>query len=596
LARALPLPVTGEVEALDDARLVSATHHPTSDGTLKMLRDYVLANAMPRTLRNLNALPSSSSACYELSAARGGVDGFLRQKGLLKSLVFGMMGGSTVRLVTREFGQYCQDSLGTFCLKVIRDNVSSLEDSSSDHAVRCLGVLVLRSERALARSRACALAAPGMKWRVIGVPDALTFIEGTWIRWTSSLLPRKHFDPSGNKYPPSFSALPRGGTFRSLDLSKATDGLSHSAVEEVVRALADAGAMRPSDLTAALRSLGVGGQYTSWKWPGRDTLEPARRGSPMGTPLSFVVLSWINAFATEAFTASVTHGDDAVGYSLCSEELDEYEAAIVDMGGSVNRLKTYASSRGFTLCERVYVHQDTAKGRPVAFCPPPCPPPGIKVPTAAAADQWPLYLRRAERVQKTLFPWLTNSASARLPTCVGGLGFTGRGLKVSRRVRTTLGAACSTNVERLVVDVLEKRTFREKGLFPRLVQQAPRHSGSYYRFRSFFLLDSKWMTIGNHEWKDSVAYADLVGFREGECLRAFSLAGGPMRRVKGAGRPEKTKRRALFRVKPIPRCAPLSVKGGVGALIRLSERLRAQRVRVRPDIASMIRGRTTEEQ
>jgi hypothetical protein len=435
-----------------------------------------------------------------------------------------------------------------------------------------------------------------MKWRVIGVPDALTFIEGTWVRWTSNLLPRKHFDPSGNKYPPAFRALPAGGTFRSLDLSKATDGLSHQAVEVVVRALADAGAMRSSDLTASLRSLGLAGLVTSWKWPGREALEPARRGSPMGTPLSFVVLSWINAFATEAFTASVTHGDDAVGYSLSSEELDEYEMAIVDMGGSVNRLKTYASSRGSTLCERAYVHQGTAKGRSVAFCPPPCPPPGIKVPTAAAADQWPLYLRRAERVQKTLFPWLTNSAAARLPTCVGGLGYTGRGLKVSRRVRCTLGAACSTNVDRLVAEVLEKRTFREEGLFPRPVQPAPRHSGRYYRFRSGFLADSKWKSVGDPMWQESVAYADLVGFREGECLRAFLLAGGRMRRVKGAGRPEKTKRRALFRVRAPPNCAPLSVSGGVAALVRLSERLRAQRVRVRPDVASMIRGRTTEEQ
>jgi hypothetical protein len=596
LSRALPLPVQGEREALESARRVAVDCHPTSDSTLGALRAFILAEARVG-FRTPSVLPSSSSSCFEWPATRGGVDGYLRRQALLAALGLDMMGGNPVRLVSKRFGKWTQDSLGTFCLQKIREWALSggeFFSSADDHVLRCLGVLCLRESRSATRTKACALKAPGMKFRVIGVPNALTFIEGTWSRWSASLLPRKHFVPNGGHFPSNLKDVPLGGTFHSLDLSKATDGLSHQVVEVVIRSLAEAGALRSSELEHSLIGLGVGGYPTMWSAPGvKDWI--ARRGSPMGTPLSFVVLSWINAFATEAFTASVTHGDDAVGYALDPQQIEDYRAVIADMGASVNLTKTFRSQRCFTLCERFYVLRGTTERSPVAFCPPPCPPPGSREPQVASGDQWPLYLRRAERVQKALFPWCSRSPSLRLPTCVGGYGYTGRGLKVSRAVRVRLSAACSRNVPELALEVLERQDFREEGLFPRPLVPRPRDAAGYHRFRKGLLADSSF-SVGPATGSESdVPFRDFVAWREGEVLRTYLSRGGAVRRVGAGGRPERTKRRALFRKSDLPHCRPLSVAGGVGSLERLAARLDAQRVSVRPDVASIIRGRTTEE-
>jgi len=586
---------------------LSGTDYPISDWVKESLRSYILSEAIrgvssvvsgrvnPNNrerigLRTPLILPSSSSACFEWPAARGGVDGYLRHKGGLKSMIINMTGGSTRRLIIKEFGQYCQDSLGTFCLKYISDNIETFEASTNDQVVRCLGVLVLRKEKGVGpRFRACALKAPGMKFRVIGVPDALTFIEGTWIRWTSWLLPKKHFDPAGSGFPRALR-VPPGGKFYSVDLSKATDGLSLEAVEIVIRALSDAGRIRSSDVDAACRGLGVGGFEATWFWGERAQM--ARRGSPMGTPLSFIVLSWVNAWATSAFERSVTHGDDAVGYSWGPHGLEEYSTCIAAVGSAVNLLKTFVSQRSFTLCERHYVLQGTMNTTAVAFCPPPCPPPGVSQPLSASDDQWKLYLRRAERVQKTLFPWSSNTV-LRLPQSVGGLGYTGRGLKVPRKARIRLAAACSRDLPELAKEVLEKRQYREEGLFPKPQRVVPRNSRAFYTFRKIYLTMGRFRDVGHDCYEDTVLFSDLVAFREGEILNYYLLRGGRIRQGEARGRPERTKRRALFRSKVV-NCAPLTVSHGLLALERLNERISAQRVRVRPDIASEIRSRTTE--
>jgi len=496
-------------------------------------------------------------------------------------------------LVVKNYGRYCQDSLGTFCLKTISDGVETLEIPSDDHVVRCLGLLKLRSkaESKNSRFRPVALKSPGMKIRVIGVPDALTFIEGTWIRRTSRMLPKKHFVPNGSGYPERLN-VPPGGTFYSVDLTKATDGLSLEAVEEVICSLSMAGRLRPSDLSAACRGLGVGGFDGVWYWD--ETEQISRRGSPMGTPLSFVVLSWINAWATEAFERSITHGDDACGYSpFGSYAVEEYSECIAAVGASVNRLKTYVSSYGFTLCERYYVLRDTKKHTTVAFCPPPCPPPGVTQPMPASDDMWKSFARRAERVQKTLFPWCPNT-SLRLPQSVGGYGYHGRGLKVPKHARTRLAAACSRDLAVLAKEVLERRQYREEGLFPRPLRAVPRNSRAFNQFRAIYLKMGRFRDVGDEKYETTVLFRDLVPFREGEIFAYFALRGGRLRRGEAKGRPERTKRRALFRTKVPPNCKPLTVTHGYKALERLAARLDAQRVRVRPEIASEIRSRTTE--
>ncbi|QJT93769.1 RNA-dependent RNA polymerase [Erysiphe necator associated narnavirus 37] len=591
LGRGLPLPPKkGMKKALQDAEQVSATCHLTPDWVLERIGDFVRSRTFRKIPVSPRTLPSSTSSCSERSGATGGVDAYLRQLGLetLMDLSFGRLDGRTsYQLAVERFGQFSQDSLGTFCLKRVRESVDQFDSNLHDEHLRCLGLLKLRSMRPQAKCKAVCLRSPGMKYRVIGVPDALTFIEGTWIRWSSNLLPREHFDPSGSKFPKNLDVSHDGGKFYSVDLTKATDGLSHQVVEAVIRALP----LRSSDVNLALRSLGCGGFGTLWDFSGRTMI--SKRGSPMGTPLSFVVLSWVNAFATSAFTASVTHGDDAVGYSENSFEFEEYRDCIEAMGASVNLSKTYVSEHSFTLCERMYVPRRKQR-KSLAFCPPSCPVPGGRVPTSAQAELEPHFLNRSERVQKTLFPWITRNPAVRLPTSVGGLGYTGRGLRVSLSVRTRLAAACSRDVKLLAEEALERSTFRGEGLFPRSLVPSPRRSAAYFRMRSLLIKGDRRLRMGDEIDQERVLLSDFIVYRERSIVRSYLTMGGKMGQAKSVGKPEKMRARALFSKSAPKNVKPLSVAHGLKALEKLSVRILSQEVRVRKDVASEIRGSTTE--
>jgi hypothetical protein len=422
--------------------------------------------------------------------------------------------------------------------------------------------------------------------RVVGVPDALTFIEGDWIRRSCPMLARGHWVVSdGHDGQPSGLRWRQGCEFVSVDLSAATDGLSHDAVGAVIDGLFRGGCIRNSDVALARRSLGLEPQ-TKWTWEGLTWF--AKRGSPMGTPLSFVVLSWLNAWATSAFESARHHGDDAVGRARHSYELDEYELGISLIGGRLNRAKTFVSSSGWTMCEvAAWPRKNTRHGTAV-FVPPPCPPPGLRAPVAADNRVGPRFLRRQERVMRTLFPWCARDPRLRLPACVGGLGYTGRGLAVPASVRSRLALLVSSGTDYLVArNLYGKKPFREGGLYPRPLVPEPSRSREYHLARRLVAQDPLEDPSGV-----PVTVEQLVTFESMLVESQYVLmAGDKLRRRRDAGRPGKTKSNALFRRSDSRRIRPLTVAHGLSSLERWAAKLRNLTVRVFEDVASEIRDR-----
>jgi hypothetical protein len=621
LSRALPRPPKVAVEkALAEHRKMLTSKGTTSEWILRDLQTFVTEAIRPRVRhrRFPVSLPSSSSSCFENSASRGGIDGFLYRVGLategLALLGFWTpeFGDEFPELTLEELAPFTRDSLGQYC-RTRCDNLDrAMSDPGSEdgsEAIRCYGVLGLRAHRARnglgPRARASAIASPGMKVRVVGVPDALTFIEGDWIRRSLFLLPKEHWP--AQRMPRSL-ARRRGeaGTFFSLDLSKATDGLHHDAVRAVIQGLRGAGSLRrDGEYDLALASLGLE-PATIWDY-GKGSQVVARRGSPMGTPLSFPVLSLINAWATRCFKATVVHGDDAVGFaspvkrldgtwSGPTDALDEYELAITSVGGELNRGKTYTSQSSWTACETLArkTHGGKERNGWDFFIPPPCPAPGLAAPVCAEGRTRREFMNRQERVMKTLFPYCARDPRLHLPVEVGGLGYVGRGLRCGRRLRARLGTLVSKGTSYLVSRRLcTKAPFRAEGLYPRPLVPAPKD-----KMRGYYAIEKQFPKVEELQSSSgvSVPVSDLVAYRERLVYREYRLmCGYEDRRRRDGGRPEWTKRSAVFKAMTAgPYAAPLSVRYGVRSLVAFAERCKSLRVTVDPTVASRIPGRTRD--
>lgn len=599
LARALPLPPASVVdEALAAAEKTSREKAPTSGAEEEVLYKFVCSKVSDlkrkKALRNPpKHLPSSQSSCYEWPATRGGVDGFLSALGaaceagwsehdLIRQIV-------PSRLKAADLKPWAQDSLGRYCYNTAQVILApELGPVCEDirEAYRCAGLLALRRHHSetngCPRMRLEGLRAPGMKARVVGVPDALTFVEGSWIRGSAYLMAPGHWyvesGPSGT--PSGLRYCKRGGKWYSVDLTRATDLISHAAIRGIIRGLVAVGLIRKGDESMANRSLGleplIACESKGRKWP-------AKRGSPMGTPLSFPVLSWLNAFAMEAFDNSAHHGDDGVGNSPHAYAFEEYCTAIEMMGGEVNRKKTFISPACWTMCEVACGPTKCGKGRNV-FVPPPCPPPGLKAPVAAEARCGNRYLRRQERVMKTLFPWIVKDPRLHLPVEVGGLGYLGRGLAVGAGVRSRLGALVSRGVDWLFARSLtSKRPFREEGIYPRPLTLDPAKPAAYWRAKRN--VDREQLTC--QEGGTFVTLEELVRFKAMLTESEYRLSvGDSYKRARATGRPARTKSRALFRrTDKVPICKPLGKWTGAASLRRFAERCKALPIRVPEDIA-----------
>jgi len=516
------------------------------------------------------------------------------------------------RLKREDLSMYAQDSLGQFALRnaavvlsphgprirFVEEGEWGLVDWYSEVtedinlAYRCAGLLALRRWRSLnkepPRLKLEALRSPGMKVRVIGVPSALTFVEGDWIRRSSRMLAPGHWMIDDHNGLPRGLRAKRGSQFVSVDLSNATDGLSHDAIRAVVEGLVDGGAIRRSDARAALEGLGLEPRAV-WSYKGSTWL--AKRGSPMGTPLSFIILSWINDWATSAFSRARHHGDDAVGRSDQPYEVEEYSQGIALCGGSLNLTKTFTSTSGWTMCEVAAWPKGNGGGTGV-FVPPPCPPPGLRAPVAAESRCGSRYLRRQERVMKTLFPWCVKDHRMRLPKSCGGFGYLGRGLAVPLSVRRRLGTLVSRGPEYLAArGVVGKLPFREEGLYPHPLISVPSKPREYHLARR--MVESE--PLEDKEHGVPVSVIDLTIFENQLIESQYRLlAGDKFKRRWGGDRPERTKSKPLFRRFEGHLAPPLTRRHGAFALDRWAVKLQGMTVKVFEDVASEIRGRTPD--
>jgi len=224
------------------------------------------------------------------------------------------------------------------------------------------------------------------------------------------------------------------------------------------------------------------------------------------------------------------------------------------------------------------------------FVPPPCPPPGLEAPVVAESRCGSLYLRRQERVMRTLFPWCARDPRLRLPSAVGGLGYTGRGLAVPRSVRRRLGTLVSKGVDYLCArGVVGKAPFKEEGLYPRPLVPVPSRPRSYHTARRLVAQDPLEDPSG-----EPVPVSSLVIFENMLIESQYRLIeGDKFKRRWGGNRPERTKSKSLFR-RPSEGCRlapPLSVRHGLVALERWASKLASMEVRVFEDVASEIRER-----
>jgi len=398
--------------------------------------------------------------------------------------------------------------------------------------------------------------------------------------------------------------------FRSLDLSRATDGLFHGAVEAVIDGLASVNAIRPADLAMAKRSLGLEGNGT-WYFP--DLISPADeigwdvpflRGSPMGTPLSFVCLSWVNSWATSCFDKRFTHGDDAVGRSRKAScggnptaQLAEYRDRVASVGAELNRGKTFRANHSWTACE-VLAHPEGQTSRMVVTIPPTIPPVSLKAPLPAPEGVDKIYLRRMERLMVTRFPWLIQDARTHLPCGLGGLGYTGRGLSVGTALRRRLGALVSREPnEQDARRIHAKTPFREAGLYPRpLARVVP----SPVRLKAMRNVASYGLTtVPEGEEPSRVSAVQFAAFEN--CLvedEVRLICGEKYSRKRVAGRPARTQGGAAFKKLSgkVALARPLSKSWGLQALARWVDKAKLVKVAVPGDIASEIRDRIPDHE
>jgi hypothetical protein len=364
-------------------------------------------------------------------------------------------------------------------------------------------------------------------------------------------------------------------------MSKATDGLFHDVVEVVVESLCEAGCIRKNDLLLAKASLGLDPLH---QWEYTDSLENEytwywRRGSPMGTPLSFTVLSWVSAWAAGAFSSSRVRGDDAVGAStsegVLRAQLREYEVALECVGAELNVAKTFVSRGNFTFCEGVGIPA-TKSGRYKRtrfFSVPACPAPGGTRPVVAT----PLVVRRhclrQERVAVTLSPWLNRSALFHLPVELGGYGYTGRGLAVSQQVRKRLAYAVSRGFDPLLLPAT-KGEYRGEGLFPRRLEQSRLWTGLGRRVRDSFV--ESWPSyVQPGPGRVLLDGPKLVALMEERCSNRLSFMECETRVVDTSRRPARTRPNPFKNAGTAwNRCRPLSRTHGLKSLLRLARVLR----------------------
>jgi hypothetical protein len=300
----------------------------------------------------------------------------------------------------------------------------------------------------------------------------------------------------------------------------------------------------------------------------------------MGTPLSFVVLSWINAWAASAFSARRIRGDDAVGWASTDLELRsqylEYRAAIAAVGGRANDAKTFISQDAFTFCETIALAHP-ARRRMAVFRVPSIPGPGIEAPSSLEIGLSRKWQRRAERVVRARFPWVVKDPRLHIPVEFGGFGYLGKGLDVPVPVRKRLAAAVSRRDQADSFAYFGKKAFRERGAFPRPFAPAPVLGKEFMRIEATHTRVVARDNVPQTGRRWQVPARWLAGEVAHRALAQYVAVYGATRRQGVGGRPERTRARPFRKCKDTwSTCRPLGRHTGVASLARLAAFYRDQ--------------------
>nr|QIP68040.1 RNA-dependent RNA polymerase [Erysiphales narna-like virus 2] len=402
VARALPCaPETVQREAYDKHAYTLYNRHCTPPKLLENIRVHV-RNLCKGLFENIPLLcvPSSSAATVEVSRPKGGYSSYIHS---LKREAWQQAGKGYLRGGRPPPGSGLPERSQLASYFEGRLSRRIREDARHDHPVVLSAIrnqasatawLLRREAGARVCHRSTVIAELGMKARIITIPPAQIFAQGDLVRqviWPRLLRRIPQIRP----YAPHTeeSALRRvargfdaSRIFLSADLTCATDGFGHDAICAVIAGLKEAGL--PALFVSALtESLGVGAnphyvryhlskftaagiKWAKERFPVVDGCVeiPKMRGSLMGTPCSFLILSLLNHWMSEPLGKHrIICGDDLAA-ATHQENVPFYASRAEAVGAQLHDGKSYRSKIGFVFCEAYALTGE--KGSLISFRPP----------------------------------------------------------------------------------------------------------------------------------------------------------------------------------------------------------------------------------
>nr|UUW20995.1 MAG: RNA-dependent RNA polymerase [Guiyang narna-like virus 4] len=406
------------------------------------------------------SIPSSSSAVVEAGRAKGGYSSFVhslkREAWAQASESYHRGGRPKPGLGLRERSGIAA-SFENGLSKRIRGEamfVHPVVASADRNQASSTAWLLRKAEGARIVHEVSVIAELGMKARVITKPPAALFAEGDLVRqvvWPALLKSIPQILP----YAPHteeealakvYSGFTAGKVFLSADLTCATDGFGHDAIISVIAGLRKAGL--PAILCQSLaESLGVGNNIHYVRYPlslvlpaERAAVEkrfgpavggfvdvPKTRGSLMGTPCSFIILSLLNCWMSERLGRHrIICGDDLAAVTHPSN-VSSYAERAAQVGSELHQGKSFRSKIGFVFCEAYALLDRSGKGLS-SFRPPSLKEfvrDGNGVMTQHSVD--PSSFNRLARCARTIYRSQRKIAMKKmrppeLPAVLGGLG------------------------------------------------------------------------------------------------------------------------------------------------------------------------------
>jgi hypothetical protein len=459
LARALPCaPEDVQRKAYSDHLRTLSSRHETEPAMLASLKDFV-ASRLKGAFRDCTSLsvPTSSAATVTSGRAAGGFntdlvkEGRAAEQATLSDFMSFLRGVSKDPIETSALARVVERGPK----RRLKQNVH-LEPNvrESELFLRYATAGLLRnSEGSRVVHNASCIAELGMKARIITVPPAHVFARGDLVRQVLWPAIQARF-PECLPYAPHTEdgilarlsgGLGGGQIFLSADLTCATDGFGHDAISAVVDGVVKAGL--PGFLASELRvSLGVGREphlvryrlsqltqatreYVEKRYQCIDGFVevPKTRGSLMGTPCSFSVLSLINAWMSEGLgPRRIICGDDLAALTH-ADNVPLYASRARGVGSELHQGKSFRSRIGFVFCE-AYGLLSTDNRCIGSFRPPSLKEfvrNGNGVMSQHSVD--PTSFNRLARVARTIYARQRTMAAkkgrfAELPAFLGGLG------------------------------------------------------------------------------------------------------------------------------------------------------------------------------